>query len=988
MAAQDSQHGNTTLPVEGHSSPPGERAGQAAPEARAGGGSSVVSPAPSESGRSGSSRLTAVGLADPAVPALPTDKTVISKRLPVETPLPALAPPQKLGEALVGKTLDHYELVEFVGGGGMGAVFRAHDTRLGRTVAVKVLSRDHTDEETIKRFRNEAQSAARLDHPNIARVYYVGEAEGWNYIVFEFIEGTNLRDIVERDGPLPIEDALTYTLEVAEALGHAASRDVVHRDIKPSNVLITPDRRVKLVDMGLARLHQVESSSDDLTASGVMLGTFDYISPEQARDPRMADVRSDIYSLGCTLYFMLAGRPPFPEGTAVQKLLQHNADDPPDLRHFRPEIPPVVTALVMKMLAKRPAQRQQSPQELAADIFRVAEQLGLPALGRKAHVVITHTPPPQSLWSRVVPILAPVAALVLLLAVVDALSRRQETREDLSKVLSPKLEPKSTQDRRAMPAGAAGQPETTGAGASPASASPAPTASEAGPMADEGTASSGRVTMAQPMPGPPPATDVGSRSTVAPGPSLAESTGRPPTPAPAAPASAEASQGHLRLGPEIAGGLGAEPLGGGLSTSSGGAAAAVPPRTVRRVIVRRLGAGGAAAADEEVVHSLAEACQLAVLRGAQEIELQFSGVMEEAPLEISLPKLAIVAGAGYQPVIVFRPQQFSSPAERQMIRLTGGSRSTISLQGIELRMELPSVPSSGWALLALHQVQELDLRNCVLTVKDASGTGGTPIHDQTAMLALQPRRLADAMKMMEDAEAMLPSMSVKLSACVARGEATFLMAADDSLPLRVYWSQGLLVTPKRLFEAGGASVKLSSFENFEFNLEHVTAVVPQGLVLQRRPAGMPSQMRLEVRCRDSALRTDAGAALFEFEGLGSASDIKLHYDGDNNLYAPRRVTFLRHRPAAGAPASEEFDLDNIAQWGNNLSSSALVWQSPPPALADLPAHEHRPQDYLVDTATSESGGFDPAVMPPTYDGRDVRRPARSEEPGTEAKFFE
>src|SRR5205085_4312833 len=134
----------------------------------------------------------------------------------------------------------------------------------------------------------------------------------------------------------------------AEALAHSSSRDVVHRDIKPSNVLVTAGRHVKLVDMGLARLHQVESS-DDLTASGVMLGTFDYISPEQARDPRSADVRSDIYSLGCTLYFMLAARPPFPDGTALQKLLWHSGEDPPDPRRFRPEIPPHIIRLLEKM---------------------------------------------------------------------------------------------------------------------------------------------------------------------------------------------------------------------------------------------------------------------------------------------------------------------------------------------------------------------------------------------------------------------------------------------------------------------------------------------------------------------------------------------------------------------------------------------------------------------------------------------------------------
>ena len=192
-----------------------------------------------------------------------SQKTVISKRPPASGPaFVRAANPFEMGAALAGEQLGHFQLEEFIGGGGMGAVFRATDTMLGRTVAVKVVSRDETNEETLRRFRNEAQSAARLDHPNIARVYYVGEDKGWNYIVFEYIEGVNVRDLVEHNGPLSLEDAIKYTLQMAEALDHASQRDVTHRDIKPSNILIMIDGRAKLVDMGLARLHQVESHGE------------------------------------------------------------------------------------------------------------------------------------------------------------------------------------------------------------------------------------------------------------------------------------------------------------------------------------------------------------------------------------------------------------------------------------------------------------------------------------------------------------------------------------------------------------------------------------------------------------------------------------------------------------------------------------------------------------------------------------------------------
>ena len=281
------------------------------------------------------------------------------------------------GRILPGERLGHFELMQYVGGGGMGKVFRAHDTRLARSVALKILAPEHAaDHETVARFQNEAQSAARLDHENIARVYYVGEDRGLHYIVFEFIEGVNVRDLVASRGPLPLGEAVSYALQVADALAHASERNVVHRDIKPSNLLITPAGQAKLIDMGLARLREADSAVD-LTASGVTLGTFDYISPEQARDPRNADVRSDIYSLGCTLFYMLTGRPPFVGGTMLQKLLQHQADQPPDLQQFRPELPDEVNRILRKMLAKDPRHRYATPTELVDDLIVVARAAGL-----------------------------------------------------------------------------------------------------------------------------------------------------------------------------------------------------------------------------------------------------------------------------------------------------------------------------------------------------------------------------------------------------------------------------------------------------------------------------------------------------------------------------------------------------------------------------------------------------------------------------------
>jgi serine/threonine protein kinase len=342
--------------------------------------------------------------------AINADATVISAQPPVG-PL-SMA---EIGRVLEGRRLGAYQLERFVGGGGMGAVFRALDTTLDRVVAVKVLSRQQSgDEEMLRRFRNEAQSAARLDHENIGRVHAVGSEDGWHFIVFEFIDGTNLRDLVREEGAFDVPRALNVAIQVADALEHAAEREVVHRDIKPSNIIITPSGRARLVDMGLARLHQVETDND-LTASGMTLGTFDYISPEQARDPRSADVRSDLYSLGCTIFFALVGRPPFADGTMVQKLLQHQQEPPPAIETLRPDMPPRFAAAIARLMAKDPADRYQRPADLIADLLGIAEQEGIDVAASRSSTVAAVEPAVAVAEERASPLpwMMPVAALAL-----------------------------------------------------------------------------------------------------------------------------------------------------------------------------------------------------------------------------------------------------------------------------------------------------------------------------------------------------------------------------------------------------------------------------------------------------------------------------------------------------------------------------------------------------------------------------------------------
>lgn len=277
-----------------------------------------------------------------------------------------------------GHQLSHFEIIQTVGSGGMASVLKARDLELGRVVALKILPTDMAqDPDNIARFKQEARSAARLDHENVARVFFCGEDQGLHFIAFEFVEGDNLRALIDQRGTIPPIECVRYMIQSSGGLAHAAERGVVHRDVKPSNIVITPDGRVKIVDMGLARTLSGHSINGGVTQSGITLGTFDYISPEQALDPRRADVRSDIYSLGCAFYHALTGQPPVPEGTAAKKLYAHQNEPVVDPRVLNAKVPDELAAVLAKMMAKDPNKRYQTPAELITDLGLLANRLNL-----------------------------------------------------------------------------------------------------------------------------------------------------------------------------------------------------------------------------------------------------------------------------------------------------------------------------------------------------------------------------------------------------------------------------------------------------------------------------------------------------------------------------------------------------------------------------------------------------------------------------------
>jgi serine/threonine protein kinase len=261
-----------------------------------------------------------------------------------------------------------YILLEPVGEGGMGRVFKARHRLMNRVVALKLLRAEYVaDPDAVPRFRREVQAAAQLSHRHIVAAYDAAEINGVHFLSMEYAEGTDLARLIKARRRLPIREACDYARQAALGLQHAFERGLVHRDVKPSNLLLTAPHAggmVKLLDLGVARLAEGQSDGD-VTRDGALVGTPDYIAPEQAEDPRTADTRSDLYSLGCTLYHFLAGCPPFPVGTLMQKLLQHRHSEAVPVERLRPEVPPELAAVVRRLMAKRPADRYQTPAEAA-----------------------------------------------------------------------------------------------------------------------------------------------------------------------------------------------------------------------------------------------------------------------------------------------------------------------------------------------------------------------------------------------------------------------------------------------------------------------------------------------------------------------------------------------------------------------------------------------------------------------------------------------
>jgi serine/threonine-protein kinase len=770
--------------------------------------------------------------------------------------------------------------------------------------------------------------------------------------------------LVLRDGPLPLVQAVSYTLQVADALAHASQRDVVHRDIKPSNVLITPEGRAKLVDMGLARLHQVAQPDQDLTASGVTLGTFDYISPEQARDPRNADVRSDLYSLGCTLYYMLTGQPPFPEGTVLQKLLQHQADDPTDARQLRPDLPDELSRILRKLLAKSPQHRYQRPDDLVSDLLAVAGRYGLevPAPSAAQRLATVPAEPPR--WIRHMPWLLPLGVLGLVVLGFALLGRDRDESAGPPPIhhAAATAEPgahrldvapaAASADGDSTTAAAAGKTPASGNSVGPSNpdhasiqaANPAATlSSEQKPASDSSTSGPAATAASQ------TAESVSEllsriRSRLA-----ALLTDQSPSASAAAPTNVSrvplaprpASPDKNSSSPANADGSPSPATSVADSSPAAGVTGAGSTAERKGVLIVDPTADSVRSSGEYT--SLADACRAA--RNGDVIELHASGPLLERPIDLVAVRLTIRAGEGFSPVISFQPQKADPLRESHSMLTLAGSQ--LAFVGVQLSLDVPrDAVAESWSMAEIRPGESLRLDNCALTIRNASDSGGA-LHPDVAMFDIRAVP-GPGMMSPDDTPIMRPPASLQLRNCILRGEAT-VVRSNELQPVQLTWTNGLLATTERFLSASGGPSDPKPQGETQLELHHVTALARAGLCRLTNTQDAPQQLPLEITASDCIFLCDASSALIEQSGIDATEDYRrrIVWNGERNFYEGF-TTFWRIT-AAGATTPVQSSLhDWQTYWGTRESSPSLnkvAWQQLPPATR--PVHQYVPADFAL-----------------------------------------
>lgn len=917
----------------------------------------------------------------------PTVITSPEEVVPVSSPeigVEILAP--KVGPSSV---LGPYEILEYIGGGGMGRVFRAFDARLSRLVALKVLTPEQaSDPQTLARFQNEARSAARLNHPGIVQVYAAGEQNGVYYIAFEFIEGVNLRKLVEDKGPLPWVDAVRYVLQVAEALDHANKRGVVHRDIKPSNIIITNDGQAKLIDLGLARVFHPDGRSQDLTSSGTTLGTFDYIAPEQARDPRLADVRSDIYSLGCTLYFLLTGQPPFPGGTVLQKLLQHQTEEPPDVRTVRRDVPEALVRILRRMMAKSPRQRFSSAADLAAalrEVLGVSERVVRRANGKPVKSGR------EERWRRHLPWVVPAAVLCVATVLFDwwwshgaedsqFMGDETAVSVDLFSPPAPAFRPKALNDPQSPAASANSPAQPEGVSppgrAQPGNSSgqvplPAPADGASGPSlrpADSTGPSGGGMSIPG---GPQSRSDSG---VIPPGvlpPSSVLEVDRRAGGAPNSALTGETLNQRSSFSEVVQRNSG--PAAAGPPEGDVGSSRLLPFSSARNDNEKALlpqGFGSVATwvrwvdptGRREGSYSTLEAACRAALPG-DEIRLDFDGALPVRAVDLRGRSIKIVGEKGRFPELVCRFDERSRGGNEPFFLLAA---SDVSFENVALRFEVSSAGGTeSLAAFRLARDARVKFSRCVLTFAVAgSGSPWTQTRPMAAFFECADDAQTEVLVRALAADSKRSGQNVvEVERSMIRGEADVVRSLGvQGGQLKL--AESLIATSGRLLDVWGTERAPSAGAAWEVLLKRVTALCHSGLIRQRLLSYQLHLLPIRVESEWSIFIVGREASLVLQEGPALERALRLFsWVGRDNFYevSTRLWSIVPSDPGA-TPYHVAFD-SWMSFWGSdheqNPAWGAIPWKNPPPL--EKACSLHQPSDYQlaepeVDDVAAELAG--------------------------------
>lgn len=900
--------------------------------------------------------------------------------------------PEAIQQAIpnpAGVELGHFRILTAIRSGGMGAVFEALDTRLNRVVALKVLPPSQSrDVSSVQRFRNEAQAAAQLDHDNIARVYYIGEDKGLHFIAFEFIRGTNLREVVQHKGKLTPSEAVNYTLQVASALAHASDHGVVHRDIKPSNIIIMPSGRAKLVDLGLARSEHRENESE-LTVAGTTLGTFDYISPEQAKDPRTVDVRSDIYSLGCTLYHLLTGEPPYPQGTVLQKLLDHQGKEAPDPRLKNRRVSPELASIVKMMMASDARKRYQTAGELIRDLLFVANSLGLKSINSEGLMWLSLQNSPNNFFERHASWLAVGACLLMFVGYLQFGPMNQNNP------VSPEL----AQAQNGSPFEVIGK--STGSsvdGVLPATAiaiadkpqilKPSSLNEESSSDNSDPSFNDPESTQPTPIQGERSAESIASKFNSKPGTIDSANSNIPSDSLPADLTQTDLTSVEnvfgstsdefpvtprplvstrpmgLELGPNaIRTGTGellatGKPLEDDNSFTTqqtraetqGTASSATPASPIAVVAI----AGNAPKVDQAVVKGVVESISqfpivlikadgspeqvfptleaaCAIAQDGNVIELRFNGSREEPPVRIR-NKITIRAGKGFRPNIEFIAKDIpASGYETRMITLTGGSLDLVDIS-LSIRVK-DGINTDNWALISTKRTDAVRMQRVAITFENPSRRPACVMEFRGGA-----SRMVSDMEMPVNMNQMSTSMTVRLADSMVRG-GTDLFHVKTILSARLDVENSLLVLDGTLLRQTGSMDIPEKQPELSLRLYQLTAVLNAGLIMMES-GEVPRQLgRVSIDAANNIFTTPTPAPnrtlapLIMLSGNDPSDDLRklVAWSGQKNFYDGFQ-SFWETRTAFEGPRTSVWDFE---EWKYRLDSNEIdphativLWKQP------------------------------------------------------------